>query len=356
MATPSAPLARLYEKRFPDVNDLVVVNVRSIADMGAYVTLLEYGNIEGMILMSELSRRRIRSITKLIRVGREEVVKVLRVDTEKQYIDLSKSRVDAAEIATAQEKFNKAKTVQGILRATTEKYGAKTGVSVESLCERVSWPLYRRYGHAYTAFQESVAHPEAVFTTEMRDELAADMMTHVGGKREEAVALADELLAFIKAEVARKLRPEPIRMRADMHLTCFTREGVEAIKAALIAGEDYANAPERRELGLKIALIAPPLYFATCTTANKSEGIAAINGAVQIIEKVLTERGGKFALAAAPRAVSDKEERRQLGAVLKSAAEEAEQGSGDDESGSEKDSDDSDNDSADGSDAETKKE
>lgn len=60
-----------------------MVNVRQIAEMGAYVQLLEYDNIEGMILLSELSRRRIRSIQKLIRVGKNEVVVVLRVDKEK---------------------------------------------------------------------------------------------------------------------------------------------------------------------------------------------------------------------------------------------------------------------------------
>jgi len=54
-----------------------------IAEMGAYVKLLEYDNIDGMILLSELSRRRIRSIQKLIRIGRNEVVIVLRVDKEK---------------------------------------------------------------------------------------------------------------------------------------------------------------------------------------------------------------------------------------------------------------------------------
>lgn len=60
-----------------------MVNVRSIAEMGAYVKLLEYNDIEGMILLSELSRRRIRSINKLIRVGRSECVVVIRVDKEK---------------------------------------------------------------------------------------------------------------------------------------------------------------------------------------------------------------------------------------------------------------------------------
>jgi len=59
---------RMYEAKFPEVDDVVMVQVKSIAEMGAYVSLLEYNNIEGMILLSELSRRRIRSITKLIKV------------------------------------------------------------------------------------------------------------------------------------------------------------------------------------------------------------------------------------------------------------------------------------------------
>ena len=46
-----------------------------------------------MILLSELSRRRIRSINKLIRIGKSECVVVIRVDKEKGYIDLSKRRV-----------------------------------------------------------------------------------------------------------------------------------------------------------------------------------------------------------------------------------------------------------------------
>lgn len=74
---------RFYEERFPEIDSLVMVNVKQIAEMGAYVKLLEYNDIDGMILLSELSRRRIRSIQKLIRVGRNEVVVVLRVDKDK---------------------------------------------------------------------------------------------------------------------------------------------------------------------------------------------------------------------------------------------------------------------------------
>jgi hypothetical protein len=38
---------RMYAARFPEVDDLVMVNVRQITDVGAYVSLLEYNNIEG---------------------------------------------------------------------------------------------------------------------------------------------------------------------------------------------------------------------------------------------------------------------------------------------------------------------
>lgn len=66
--------------------------------MGAYVKLLEYDNIDGMILLSELSRRRIRSIQKLIRIGKNEVVVVLRVDKEKGGMAYDPSSVLRAEV------------------------------------------------------------------------------------------------------------------------------------------------------------------------------------------------------------------------------------------------------------------
>jgi translation initiation factor 2 subunit 1 len=80
----------MYENKFPEIDDLVMVHVRQVAEMGAYVNLLEYNNIEGMILLSELSRRRVRSIQKIIRAGRNEVVVVLRVDKEKGFAQIIK--------------------------------------------------------------------------------------------------------------------------------------------------------------------------------------------------------------------------------------------------------------------------
>ena len=96
----------MYEAKYPEVDQAVMIQVKNIADMGAYVSLLEYNNIEGMILFSELSRRRIRSVSSLIKVGRQETVMVLRVDKEKGYIDLSKRRVSEEDIQACEERYS----------------------------------------------------------------------------------------------------------------------------------------------------------------------------------------------------------------------------------------------------------
>ena len=54
-----------------------------IDNIGVYVSLLEYNEIQGFSPASELSRRRIRSIPKLVQVGKIEPSVVTRVDEEK---------------------------------------------------------------------------------------------------------------------------------------------------------------------------------------------------------------------------------------------------------------------------------
>uniref|UniRef100_A0A672QCB7 Eukaryotic translation initiation factor 2 subunit 1 n=1 Tax=Sinocyclocheilus grahami TaxID=75366 RepID=A0A672QCB7_SINGR len=151
---------RFYQHRFPEVEDVVMVNVRSIAEMGAYVSLLEYNNIEGMILLSELSRRRIRSINKLIRIGRNECVVVIRVDKEKGYIDLSKRRVSPEEAIKCEDKFTKSKTVYSILRHVAEVLEYTKDEQLESLFQRTAWVFdekYKKPGYgAYDVFKQAI--------------------------------------------------------------------------------------------------------------------------------------------------------------------------------------------------------
>ena len=110
-----------------------------------------------MILLSELSRRRIRSINKLIRVGRTEPVVVIRVDKDKGYIDLSKRRVSPEDIERCTETFSKAKAVNSILRHVAQIMGFKTSEQLEDVYRQTAWHFEaktKKKGSSYDWFKQ----------------------------------------------------------------------------------------------------------------------------------------------------------------------------------------------------------
>jgi len=273
---------RFYEQIYPEVDDLVVVNVRSIAAMGAYVSLLEYNDIEGMILLSELSRRRIRSINKLIRVGRNETVVVLRVDKEKGYIDLSKRRVAAEDVGLIDEKYSRARTVHSIMRHVAQV----TGHDLLFLMEKIAWPLARRTGDPtpWDCFKLAITNPEEAF----------------GDLEFPSEEVKEQLIIGIR----RRLAPQQMRLRADVELTCFTYDGINALKEALRAG----LACSTEEYPIKIKLEATPVYNVTTVALNKQEGIDALNAAIDAIRISILEKKGSLVVQKEPHAVSDRDD------------------------------------------------
>lgn len=277
---PDGPLdCRYYENQFPAVEEVVMVKVKAIQDMGAYVSLLEYNHIEGMILLSELSRRRIRSINKLIRIGKDEIVMVLRVDKEKGYIDLSKRRVSPEDIAKCDERYNKAKAVHSVLRQVAENHKMR----LEDLYIKLGWPLYNKYGHAYEAFRKGITEPEEVF-----------------GEFE----LGEDIMKTLMNQMRKRLTPQPIKIRADIEVTCFDYEGIDAIKRALLAGQSVST----KDSPVKIKLIAPPLYVMTTSTLDKAGGLKALDEAIKEIKTSIENDGGQMNVQHAPKVITRDDE------------------------------------------------
>jgi len=330
---------RFYQERYPEVDELVMVQVRQIAEMGAYVKLLEYDNIEGMILLSELSRRRIRSIQKLIRVGRNEVVVVLRVDKEKGYIDLSKRRVSPEDITKCEDRYMKSKSVASIMRHVASKLpsasthnaaaapapsqehdadadeeedtvggvadaGTGTGEEdLEALYEQIAWPVGKKYGHPYDAFKLAITEPEEVF----------------GG-----LNIAPETLKLLLATIGRRLTPQPIKLRADIELTCFKPAGIDAIRRALRAGEAVSTLA----VPIKAKLVAPPFYVLDTNATDKHAGVDNLEAAIDAIKASITSEGGELNVKMRPKAVSETEDL-ELAALMARAGKENTQVSGD---------------------------
>ncbi|EFN89835.1 Eukaryotic translation initiation factor 2 subunit 1 [Harpegnathos saltator] len=265
---------RFYKEKYPEVEDVVMVNVRSIAEMGAYVHLLEYNNIEGMILLSELSRRRIRSINKLIRVGKTEPVVVIRVDKEKGYIDLSKRRVSAEDVEKCTERYAKAKAVNSILRHVAELLHYDSDDQLEELYQKTAWYFEEKYkkqkASAYDFFKQSVLDPSILA------ECGLDEHTK------------EVLLNNIK----RKLTSQAVKIRADVEVAC---------------------------------------YVMTTSTPEKQDGLKALNDAIEVIRDKITSLGGVFNIQMAPKVVTATDEAELARQMERAELENAEVAGDDDE-------------------------
>lgn len=76
-------------------------------------------------------------------------------------------------------------------------------------------------------------------------------------------------LQHLLSTIGRRLTPQPIKMRADIELSCFTPAGIDAIKRALRAGEGAST----EAVPIKAKLVAPPLYVLTTNATDKARPV-----------------------------------------------------------------------------------
>jgi len=88
--------------------------------------------------------------------------------------------------------------------------------------------------------------------------------------------LQDHVKAALVKDIRRRMTPQPLKIRADVELTCFNYDGVEVIRSAMRAAE--AVSTETCEI--KASLVASPLYVVTTQTADKKRGIEALTCAI----------------------------------------------------------------------------
>jgi translation initiation factor 2 subunit 1 len=249
--------------------------------VGAYVSLLEYDNQEGMMLLSELSKRRIRSVAKLLKVGRTEICMVIRSDNQKGYVDLSKKRVEPEDGAAKEEQFARAKAVHGIMRHVAQTHD----VPVNELCVKASWPLHKKYYDAFDAYKKHI-NQEINLWDEIDFSQPGMDLSH----------LADKIKEDIEVNLKRRLIQASIRLRAKVEVSCSEYEGIDAVKDALLEGLKAS----KEECEVKINLVAHPLFVLTCVCREKALGISVLDNAVELIQAAIEKKGGEFSLKSKP--------------------------------------------------------
>ena len=270
---------RMYEQEYPSVDDIIVVEVHKMAEMGAYCSLLEYNNMEGMLLFSELQRKRIRSVKRVIREGRREMVQVLRVNQEKGYIDLSKKRVTPEDKPAVEERWNKSKAVHSIMRQVAVVTGRQVKnangqmslipkYTMKQLYELFGWEMAKKFGHCYEAFKWAMSNWDECL--------------------EKFPQIPEDVRKPLYKNIEKRLKPQLVTVRSNIEVTCFTSEGVDAIKRALKAG--LAESTETLQLSIK--LVAPPLFTISVSTLYHEQGKQLVTKAAKKISDTIKQSGG----------------------------------------------------------------
>lgn len=133
-------------------------------------------------------------------------------------------------------------------------------------------------------------------------------------------AVSEELKSYI----AKRLTPQPTKVRADVEVTCFGYEGIDAVKNALRTAE----ARNDDQTQVKVRLVSPPLYVLTSTCLDKNLGITRLEEAIVEIRNSIEAAGGSLVVKMEPKAVTESDDA-ELQALMEKRERENAEVSGD---------------------------
>jgi len=158
----------------------------------------------------------------------------------------------------------------------------KAKVPLEELYTAIGWPLYKKYGHAYDAFKIAITYSPCLYviTDNSQPENVFAGLTIPN----------PAVIPALTAQISRRLTPQPAKIRADIEVTCFSYDGIDAIKTALLAGEKMST----EQCPIKVKLVAPPLYVVVANTLDKDIGLATVRSGVNKIREVVESFSGEL--------------------------------------------------------------
>lgn len=253
---------RDYENILPECGEATVISIKDSNEMGIYVSLLEFDNIEGLLLFSEISRRRIRSIAKLIKVGRKEIVSIIRVDNDKSYIDVSKRQITEIEISYMKKKrlFGK------IGNLISNNIARSLSLNFEETRLRWAWQLSRKFLHLVKSFKIISRYKRFLITS---------------------IDLSTCELKFFYDNLKKKIPVSNMKIEVELDMLCFSPNGVQVLKNAIIDTKKT-----RLFSNIQCKSLVSPRYLVSHYGERKKKNVRLIIDFLQLISnKILSENG-----------------------------------------------------------------
>ncbi len=238
---------------------VVMCQVTSVKDFGYECQLLEnWGyNLEGELLFTEITRkRRLRcKPNRLLSIGKTLPLRI--TDVMDDLISLTKIQIDREEIEQCEERYDKYRTLDTIMRGisyTMEK-------DIDELYINIVRPL----------LQEERTPLDILIDTIEQDFVNIDCDLKVRGK--------------LKEDIKAKVLNKKVKMYVTIKMTCFEPDGVNRIKSALKQGQNDS---------LTIYLDSAPNYVISIDTKDQETGKVLIQDSIEKIKDSITKNGGQI--------------------------------------------------------------
>ncbi len=224
------------------------------------VQLDEYHK-QGLIHISEVSPGRIRNIRNYVTEGKKVVCKVIRINPQREHIDLSLRRVNESQKRQKTDEIKQEQKAEKIIKVLAER----TSTPEEQVYKEVAEPVLQHYPWVYLAFEEVV---------EKKASLAS-----LGVKKD----LASKLEELIKE----KIKPKQVSIIINARIRSFDSEGVEIVKKAFSRAEQAAK-------DLKVNYLGAGAYRMVITAKDYKKAEKDVEQVKQAMTDLIEENHGEI--------------------------------------------------------------
>ena len=238
----------------PEEGDLLLCTVSKIYYNSVFVNLDEFPGKSGMIHISEIAPGRIRNIRDYVVEGKKVVCKVLRIDIEKGYIDLSLRRVTEGQ---KREKIDEIKQEQKAEKIV-EHLSKELKKDLNDVYTQLSEKLLDTYPTLFNAFQ-AVAFGEI----KLEDSISKDI----------AKPLSDLIMQRIK--------PPKVEISGSLAVKTYAPNGITLIKQA------FEKALKKTKDQVTVSYLGAGKYYFIVTAPDYKEAEVLMKDIIDAITKEL---------------------------------------------------------------------
>lgn len=250
---------------WPEVGDLVVATVVRVVGHGAYVTLDEYNNKEGLLHISEISSSWVRNIRNHVRERQKIVLQINRVDPERNHVDLSLRRVTQDDRRKKLEEWKKNRKAESLLRSAAQTLK----MDEADLIKKVVPKVVDHYGGLYRGFEMAAKKGPEAF--------------HEAG--------VTKKISKVLAEIAKdKIVVKGVTIQGIFEITTTEARGIELIKDTLLQTMSVAA---ENDAEVKLHTLGAPKYRIEVTAEDYKSAEAALEKVISYTSDVWSDYSGE---------------------------------------------------------------